>query len=485
MSKHLHFIGICGVAMSALAIAFKKVHPDQNGGAGYKITGSDVGFYPPVSTHLKDAGVDFYPGWHPDKMMASGAPNLVVVGNVASSHNPEWLYVQEHKLNYKSYPEVIRDFFIKTNSIVCAGTFGKSTSTALLTWIFKYAKINPSYMFGGISLNEMPAADLGQTNVGARHAVPLLDGQWSIVEGDEYKTARWDNSPKFDYYKPTHLLLTSVVWDHADVYPTEKSYFEVFQKLYNSVPKTGLRIISEKALPLIKHNGETIISYGKTAGCDYVYANVVETVSGVSFNILYKNQSYPVATTCLGEYMADNATGCFAMALECGLEPNKIIAAIKSFKGVKRRLEKRLDGKITVFDTIAHSPTKAQADLASLRQVYKNKIIAVFEPNSGNREPAALPGYAHAFSAASEVIVPKLTKIKTSPTKALPIEGDELATVIAATHTNVKYIDDDQKLITYIKNQVNSGDVVVFLGSHGFRGMIEELITSLRPQSRR
>ena len=146
MNKHLHFIGICGVAMSALALAFKK--------EGYIVTGSDVGFYPPVSTHLKDAGVDFYPGWHPERMVADGIPDLVVVGNVASSHNPEWLYVQEHKLNYKSYPEVVREFFVKSNSLVCAGTYGKSTSTALLTWIFKAAGRHPAHLFGCIAVND-------------------------------------------------------------------------------------------------------------------------------------------------------------------------------------------------------------------------------------------------------------------------------------------------------------------------------------------
>jgi UDP-N-acetylmuramate: L-alanyl-gamma-D-glutamyl-meso-diaminopimelate ligase len=124
--QHFHFIGICGVAMSALALAFKR--------QGYTVTGSDAGFYPPVSTHLKDAGIDFYPGWHPEKM---GTPDLVIVGNVAGSSNPEWLAVQEKNLPYKSYPEVVRDFFIKRkkHSIVCAGTYGKSTSTALLLYV--------------------------------------------------------------------------------------------------------------------------------------------------------------------------------------------------------------------------------------------------------------------------------------------------------------------------------------------------------------
>src|SRR5438105_4113183 len=130
-NKHIHFIGICGVAMSALALAFKK--------QGWEVTGSDVGFYPPISTYLKEHDIAYYPGWHPDKMIAGGNPDLVVVGNVASSENPEWQFVKKNKLAFKSYPEVVADYFIKKNSIVCAGTYGKTTSTAVLTAILKNA----------------------------------------------------------------------------------------------------------------------------------------------------------------------------------------------------------------------------------------------------------------------------------------------------------------------------------------------------------
>jgi UDP-N-acetylmuramate: L-alanyl-gamma-D-glutamyl-meso-diaminopimelate ligase len=464
-NKHIHFIGICGVAMSALALAFKK--------AGYKVTGSDVGFYPPVSTHLKEAGVEYYPGWHPEKMIEHGVPNLVVVGNVASSRNPEWRYVQDQKIPYQSYPEVVRDFFVKQNSIVCAGTYGKTTSTALLAWIFKHAGHDPSYMFGGVvasgsegSNEKMPSAELTKS-------------QWSILEGDEYKTARWDTRPKFYYYTPTHLLLTSVVWDHADVYPTEHSYIEAFQNLFNSVPQTGVRVLSEKAVPMLRRGSAPVITYGKTAGCDYLYGNVEQLVSGVNFTIFYKDKTFKLTVPLLGEYMADNATGCFAVAREIGIEPEKIISAIATFPGLRRRLEKRFENNITIFDDIAHSPTKAQAVLESLRRLYTGKIYAVFEPNSGNRERAALPRFSHAFASADEVIIPHLTKLKHGANATPPVEGDELASIIKQTHPGVVHIAEDSELVTYIKQKIQPGDVVVFLGSHGFRGMIENLIEKL------
>ncbi len=501
-TRRIHFIGICGVAMSALALAFKK--------QGYKVTGSDVGFYPPISTHLKEAGVDFYSGWHPEKM---GAPDAVVVGNVASSTNPEWLYAQEKKLNYKSYPEIIADYLVKKNSIVCAGTYGKSTSTAILTWILKKAGFQPSYMFGGLSLNAMPAAE-------------IIDSEWSVLEGDEYKTSRWDASPKFTHYSPTHLLLTSVVWDHADIYPTEKEYTEAFEKLVNMVPKNGLLVVSEQAVkvldlpsPLLGKEGTSIlplprggvpteegrrglITYGKNFTNDYAYTNVVQSKNGLKFDIVHRGKTYPVISSTLGEYMADNITGCFALAHQIGIEPEKIIRALEQFKGMKRRLEKRYEGAVTIFDDIAHSPAKAKAVLETLRKVYCHserseeslsqssngqesfvslrmttpKIYAVFEPNTGNRRPQAASWYNNAFMAADEVLIPRLTKIKINPTEKPPLEGAEIAEIISRTHGSVQYLPEDEKLLTYLEQKIQPGDAVVFLGSHGFRGMIDELV---------
>lgn len=479
-NKQIHFIGICGVAMSALALAFKR--------AGWIMTGSDVGFYPPISTHLKDENVDYYPGWHPERVLAKfkngGSPDqIVVVGNVAGSQNPEWLYVQEHKLTFKSYPEIIEDFFIKTNSIVCAGTYGKSTSTTLLTWILQQSGFNPSYMFGGLSQNDLPAARLTDSYTAT---------DWSVVEGDEYKASRWDTGPKFAYYAPTHLLLTSIIWDHADVYPTEASYINAFQKLFDMVPKKCLRVLSEQAKSVLDNNAgltslfkilsardSTAVTYGRKEANDYFYTNIIQTAAGITFDIIHKNKTYTVVSSCLGDYMADNITGCFALADQIGIAPEKIIAAIATFRGMKRRLEKRLDGSITIFDDIAHSPAKATSVLQTLKNSYPGKLIAVFEPNTGNRRPEAIPGYDNAFAAAGEVIIPRLTKVKQADNEPTPLEGIDLATIIKKTQPKTAYIDDDTELVARLAAS-KPGTTIVFLGSHGFRGMIETLVKKLK-----
>ncbi len=477
--------------MSALALAMKK--------AGHTITGSDVGIYPPISTYLKESGVNYYTGWHPEKM---GRPDLVVVGNVAGSTNPEWLYVQENNITYKSYPEIIAEFFVKENSIVCAGTYGKSTSTAILTWLFRELNYDPSYMFGGISLNDMSAAEL--TNSLVEDPSTKLRTSYSILEGDEYKSSRWDNGPKFAHYSPTHLLLTSVVWDHADVYPTEQSYIDAFANLLMNIPENGLVVLSAKVIhdepQLAKLPKSKIVTYGKTEDNDYQYRNVTTTKDGLSFDICNNSNIYSVTTNTIGDYMADNMTGCFALAHSMGIEPEKIIKNLASFKNIKRRLEKKYDADVTVFDDIAHSPKKAEAVLRSIKKIYKchpershdevqdavegspaslPRIFAVFEPNSGNRQPESIPGYDNVFVNADEVVIPKLTRIKRDPNKPEPIDGVKLAEIISKTHDKVKYIEEDEKLIEYLVNNTKTGDVIIFLGSHGFRGMIDELISRL------
>ncbi len=221
LPKHIHIIGICGVATSALAIAFHE--------KGVKVTGSDKGFFPPVSTELEKRGIDFYAGWHPEKMIGANGekPDFVMIGGTGTSpNNPETVYANRNKIPAYSYAEVLQKYFIKKNSVVVTGTWGKTTSSALLSFILMQTGMKPSYFTGGLSLSHPTGA--------------LSDSDWSVVEGDEYQVSISDRRPKFVFYSPTHLLLTSVSWDHADLYPTENDYFATFEKLVREVPESGL-----------------------------------------------------------------------------------------------------------------------------------------------------------------------------------------------------------------------------------------------------
>jgi UDP-N-acetylmuramate: L-alanyl-gamma-D-glutamyl-meso-diaminopimelate ligase len=479
--KHIHFIGICGVAMSALATAFHK--------QGWNVTGSDVGFFPPISDYLERNNIAFYPGWHVEKMMETGAPDLIVVGNVAGSNNPEFLFVQKNNLNYKSYPEVIAEHIVQKNSVVCAGTYGKTSTTVLLTLILKNAGLDPTYMFGGLSLDLPYSAKIkDHTNESAKivSAPAEIDMGWSVLEGDEYKTARWDNRPKFALYSPTHLLLTAATWDHADIYPTEENYLQAFKDLVAMIPESGLIVAKvDKNIDktLVNKVGKTrIVTYGTEKNATYVYSSLEQTKAGIRFKITNQNQEYVIHSLILGEHMAENICGAFAMAKEIGIETNIILKTIAEFNGIKRRLEKRYEGNLTIYDDLAHSPSKAQATLKTLRSIYPNsKIICVFEPNTGNRKPQATLAYDRAFADADQVIIPTLTKLKINETDPEPpFDGQTLQGIIAKTHPQTVFIENDNNVIEYIKNNTKKEDVVVFLGSHGFRGMIDELIDKVK-----
>ncbi|MFA6601545.1 MAG: Mur ligase family protein [Candidatus Paceibacterota bacterium] len=477
LPKRLHVIGICGVATSALAIAFHE--------KGVIVTGSDKGFFPPVSNELIRKDVPYYAGWHPEKMIEKGIPEIIVIGTASGSHNPETEYAKENNIPTLSFAEAIGRYFVKENSIVCAGTWGKTSSSALLSFIFEEADRNPTYMFGGISLSHESSAR-------------LTHSPWSIFEGDEYKSGPNDRNPKFAYYKPSHVLLTAVSWDHADLYPTEKDYFQAFEKLLSSIPKKGFVVacLDEDGVEkIIKNYSDKIVSYGRkwpSPTLDYEYGPVSQNSAGINFTIEIKalsqspaksatqKSSFTIHSPMLGLFQAENIAGCFALAHSLGIEPEKIVEAIAKFKGLKRRLEKRLDGKVTIIDDIAHSPEKASVVLSTLQSIYPGRVIAVFEPNTGGRERESLSKYDDAFRDADLVIIPHLTRLKVAEDgEEQPIEGNELAQVIAKTHKNVQYIDDDSKLVDFLMKNKKEDDVIAFLGSHGFRGMIEETVKKL------
>ena len=463
LPRYVHIVGICGVATSAVAIAFKK--------CGVKVTGSDKGFYPPVSDHLTQAGVTYYAGWHPENIESAGRPDFIMVGGSGTStSNPEVIYANEHNIPIYAFAEVMRDYFIRPNSIVTVGTWGKTTTSSLLSFILKHAHINPSYFTGGLSLSHATSE--------------LTDSHWSVVEGDEYQTTISDKRPKFYYYSPTHLLLTSISWDHADLYPTEKAYFDTFTALARKIPETGIIVacIDDAGVREIIASSETHpVTYGRDELAEYRYHDIVHTRQGLSFSITYSTQTFNVHSPMLGRFNAENITGCFAMAHQINIDPTQIIEAITSFKGIKRRLEKRYEGDIDVLDCHAPTPDKARSILESIREIYEGKVIAVYEPNIGGRQYASAHMYDHAFTHADTVIIPRLTTLKVAENASdRPMEGIDIQHAIARTHTNVQHIDIDEKLVDVLIDSAKKDDVIAFLGSHGFRGMIEETVARLR-----
>ena len=469
--KHIHFIGICGVGMGALAVMFKEM--------GWKVTGSDKGFFPPISEYLKKAKVNFYPGWHPKNI---GSPQIVVVGNFISLKNPEYLEVIKKKLTIKSFPELVKKYIIKKNSIVVAGTYAKTTISAFLAHILKQADKNPSWFVGGIAPNLKNGAHYGQS-------------EWSITEGDEYSTARWDIRSKFLWYNPTFLILSSVIWDHVDIFPLEKDYLASFIKLVKLLPAQG------KILANLKkekgNNLEKILSFANTNIIRYGEKQIIKNKKDYSYKInslsaqkscftIYNQNKIlgKFETRLFGEHMIENLTAGIATADIIGIEIDKIRKSVYSFQGVKRRLElKSSKRNISIFDDLAHSPVKAKGSLKAIRLYFpKARIFAVYEPNVGNRTETSKKFYKQAFLSADFVLIPRLSKTKTNAEQEKRMDGKELAEVIREKNkknTEVFHFEIDDELINFLETKTRPKDVIIFLGSHSFRGMIEQTVKQI------
>ncbi|HYK38736.1 MAG TPA: Mur ligase domain-containing protein, partial [Candidatus Eremiobacteraceae bacterium] len=221
MNKHIHIIGIAGSAMSPLAGMLKE--------SGYRVTGSDTGVYPPASTFLDRLGIEYNHGF--DAANLQPPPDLVIVANIIARGNPELEQTLEKKTPYRSLPETLEEIFLPgKHSIVVSGTHGKTTTTAMLAWIFHEAGKQPTFLVGGVAENFGKSYGLG-------------DGSEMILEGDEYETAFWDRGPKFFHYHPDDLIITSLEFDHADIYRDFETYQLAFKRLVNLVPRNGRVVI--------------------------------------------------------------------------------------------------------------------------------------------------------------------------------------------------------------------------------------------------
>src|SRR5580700_4908173 len=219
--KHIHLIGICGTAMAALAGMLKQ--------RGFQVTGSDAAAYPPMSDFLSEIGIAVAQPFAAESLVPR--PDLVVVGNAISRGNVELEQVLDQRIPFCSLPQILHDEFLRGKEVlVVAGTHGKTTTTSMLAWMFHTAGLQPSFLIGGIAENFGSSFQLGQ-------------GKHFILEGDEYDTAFFDKGPKFLHYFPDSIVLTSVEFDHADIYKDLDAVETAFKRLVNLVPRRG-RIIA-------------------------------------------------------------------------------------------------------------------------------------------------------------------------------------------------------------------------------------------------
>jgi len=373
--KHVHLIGICGTAMASLAGMLAE--------RGFRVTGSDRSAYPPMSDFLRGLAIPVFEPFAAENLVPS--PDLVVVGNAISRGNVELEQVLDRRIPFCSLPALLdREFLRGKNKnqdpeqnqevVVVAGTHGKTTTTSMLAWIFARAGRNPSFLIGGIAENFGRSFQLGS-------------GRHFILEGDEYDTAFFDKGPKFMHYFPDAVILTSVEFDHADIYRDLEAVETAFKRLVNLVPARG-RIVAadtEGVEPAIAAAFCPVERYGRSEKADWRIVNLEFREDGTGWSVLRQGRAwaefdFPLA----GEYNVFNATAAAAMAAGYGIGPEEIGAALKSFESVKRRLEVKAEiGGMTIIEDFAHHPTAVRVTLEALRTRYRGRRLwAILEPRS-------------------------------------------------------------------------------------------------------
>jgi UDP-N-acetylmuramate: L-alanyl-gamma-D-glutamyl-meso-diaminopimelate ligase len=473
--KHIHLIGICGTAMASLAGMLKQ--------RGFRVTGSDAAAYPPMSDFLRDLDIPVAQPF--DAKNLQPHPDLIVVGNAMSRGNVELEYVLDQRIPFCSLPQLLHDEFLRGREVLAvAGTHGKTTTTSMLAWIFHSAGLDPSFLIGGIAENFGSSFQLGS-------------GRHFIIEADEYDTAFFDKGPKFLHYFPDAIILTSVEFDHADIYKDLDSVETAFKRLVNLIPRRGRAIAFDGAAGDASGSASRSASidrciakafcpverYGAGPRANWRVTNLKLDPSKTSWTVLHDGApwadlEFPLA----GEYNVWNATAAAALAASCGISKEAIADALKTFKSVKRRLEVKAQvNGVTIIDDFAHHPTAIAGTLKALRARYAGaRLWAVLEPRSNTLRRRVLQSdLARSLAQADEVIVAKVFRSEAVPENER-LELPALAAEIEQNGRPTRLLADADEIVQTIAPELRSGDVVAILSNGGFGGIYEKLPARLR-----
>jgi UDP-N-acetylmuramate: L-alanyl-gamma-D-glutamyl-meso-diaminopimelate ligase len=474
--RHFHLIGVCGTAMASLAGMLKA--------QGHRVTGSDKAFYPPMSDELIRLGIETCEGF--DAKNLAPAPDVVVIGNATSRGNVEIEYALNHKLNYASMSEVVREHFIRgKHSVVVAGTHGKTTTTSILAWVMEVGKLNPSFLIGGVA-----------ENFGSSFKV--TDAKYFAIEGDEYDTAFWDKRPKFLSYLPETVILNNIEFDHADIYEDLAAVKKQFRLLVNLVPNQG-RLIAGWDSPVVREIiTNPIAPQGvwcpiETFGLDDAEAkwtarNIAFTPEETVFTVVCEGKDLmPIRTPLAGKFNIRNCLAVIATAESLGIDRKLTVEALATFKSVKRRMQVRgVVNEITVIDDFAHHPTAIKETLDAVKQKYpQHRIVAVFEPRSWTtRKKIFQDEYPRAFASADYVILAPIFeahRLATEDQLSVPQVIEDLRAQ-GKTAYEIGGADSNASaaaIVTHLAPELRSGDVVMIMSNGGFGGIHQKLLNSL------
>ena len=468
MQKKAHFIGVCGVGMSATAKLL--------GDCGWDVSGSDSGFYPPGSELVKRYGITFFEGYRKENIPDD--VDLIVIGKNAKlvpDENEEVQAAIGTGVRAQSFPEVLAELTEGKESLVVAGSYGKSTCTALLAWCLMQAGKDPSYFLGAIPVDtRVDSARLGS-------------GATFVLEGDEYPSSNWDATSKFLYYHPRDILLTSASHDHVNVFPTHDEYLLPFKKLLSRIPDNGLLVAcadEESARALARgHSGKHVL-YGLEHPDALWSTRHARYGMPTTFDLTRNGEVVArLETTLLGKHNAQNIVGVSAMLLEKGLvTPDELAAGIKTFRGIRRRLDLLTEkSTVPVYEGFGSSYAKARAALVALMLHYPTKrLVTIFEPHTFSwRNRGALPWYNDVFKESGLVLIykPETQGAKTHT----QLSQEEIIERVRKSGIDARAIHGEQDGLTILEKELTKNDVVLLLTS-GNLGSLTQSIPRLVEQ---
>ena len=445
---------------------------------GHIVQGSDQNVYPPMSDFLVEQGIKTFSGYSADHITPD--IDLVVVGNAISRGNAELESVLERKVRYCSLPEAVRDHFLwGSRSIVLAGTHGKTTTTSLTAWLLTSGQLDPSLLVGGIALN------FGQQGSSYR----VGHGRDFVIEGDEYDSAFFDRTAKFLKYLPDIAVIGNIEFDHADIYADLDAVLLAFRRLANLVPKNGLLLLGADS-PHAHALGRLAVSPVETfgLGSDATWrAEDVQHHDGVTqFTVVRKNEMFGrFHSPLLGEHNVRNALAAIGVGAHLGLSASALAEGLRTFKGIKRRLETVgiADG-VTVLDDFAHHPTAVHETLSALRSGYPGRRVwAVFEPRSASScRRVFQDDFARAFGGADQVILAAVFRSTLPESERL--DAVQLVHDLQATGQQARHIPDIDTIVATVVREHRAGDVVVLMSNGGFGGIHGKLLNALNESAR-
>ena len=461
--SHIHIIAVCGVGMASLAGLLQA--------RGYRVTGSDQNVYPPMSTYLAEIGIEVLPGFRAEHLFPP--PDFVIIGNAVSRGNPEAEHVLEHGIPYSSFPQALGQFLIGARqSLVVTGTHGKTTTTALAAWVLTCADLAPGFFVGGVPVNFGSGWHPGT-------------GDYVVLEGDEYDSAFFDKGPKFLHYRPRHVILTSVEFDHADIYRDLEHVKDAFRRLMELIPADGNLVTCgdfPAAAEVARRARCPVMSYG--AAGDWQAAAVRFENARSFFTPAYRGKREgEVEAGVVGRHNVQNALAVYAMGRVLGIERGKLLEGFATFRGVKRRQEIKGERRgIVVIDDFAHHPTAVMETIDAVRSAYPNRRLwALFEPRSNtSRRNIFELEFARSLARADRVIISDLYQ----PEKVPAADRLSVASVVAEINricgdARAMMIANSQEIAAYLSAHGAAGDVVLVMSNGAFDGVHEKILRAL------